>query len=196
MHASLAAASLSHCALHWHNGRACAASCAQPHAVLWSLIRFALVATMFLVIHKLRCSTDTMDAVCLRFCHCSSAPYSASSPIFLNVWSAIPALLVEQLLLGGMKIMCHATLMMQDAESNWQFDIFALAKETPGYTLSLLAVHLHKVTGFMDGLDEPRFTNYVRAIESGYLSTNPYHNRCSMQSLWVMSSEGYCKSSV
>ena len=65
----------------------------------------------------------------------------------------------------------------QDAETNWQFDIFWLSDATPVHTLSLLAVHLNKVTGFLHGMDQAKFWNYVRTIESGYLSTNPYHNR-------------------
>lgn len=69
-------------------------------------------------------------------------------------------------------------MIVQDAESNWQFDIFALAEATPGHTLSLLAVHLHKAAGFMDTVDKAKFWCYARAIENGYLSTNPYHNRC------------------
>ena len=68
---------------------------------------------------------------------------------------------------------------MQDAENSWQFDIFAFARETPGYTLSLLAVYLHKQTGFISDfhLHEAIMSNYMHKIEAGYHVTNPYHNR-------------------
>lgn len=71
----------------------------------------------------------------------------------------------------------HACLLTQGAETNWQFDIFALAEETPGYTLSLLAIYLHKALGWMSSFDETKFTRFVRLIEKGYVATNPYHNR-------------------
>jgi len=58
----------------------------------------------------------------------------------------------------------------QDAEDNWHFDIFAYANETTGYSLSLLAFHLVKVTGLMDdfGIDEMRLSNFLKRIEVGY----------------------------
>ena len=36
---------------------------------------------------------------------------------------------------------------MQDAEENWQFDVYAFAEAAPGKTLSLLAWHYHKQGG-------------------------------------------------
>ena len=70
--------------------------------------------------------------------------------------------------------------MLQDAENNWQFDIFAFAEATPGTTLSLLTFHLLKQSGapISEGghLNEAKLCRYLQRIEAGY-STNPYHNR-------------------
>ena len=68
---------------------------------------------------------------------------------------------------------------MQDSENNWQFDIFSLAEETPGCTLSLLAAHLFAASGICDefGIDTGKLMKYLRKIESGYNAANPYHNR-------------------
>ena len=67
----------------------------------------------------------------------------------------------------------------QDASTNWQFDIFALADATPGYTLSLLAFYVMKQSGLMQeyNLDEPKLQAYLRQIEQGYNPLLPYHNR-------------------
>ena len=79
---------------------------------------------------------------------------------------------------------------MQDAESNWQFDIFAYAEATPGNSLSMLSFHLLKSTGLVQEFDlnETKLTACLRKIESGYDPANPYHNRsaavlaaCSVQ---------------
>ena len=72
---------------------------------------------------------------------------------------------------------------MQEAEDSWQFDIFGFAQETPGHTLSLLALYLHKQTGFIADfrLNEGNLGNYMQKIESGYLAENPYHNRWLLQ---------------
>ena len=68
---------------------------------------------------------------------------------------------------------------MQDAESNWQFDIFAFAEATPGNSLSMLTFHLLKSTGLVQEFDlnETKLTACLRKIESGYDPANPYHNR-------------------
>lgn len=73
---------------------------------------------------------------------------------------------------------------MQDAETNWQFDIFSYADATPGISLSLLAFHLMNVTGLMKsfGIDAIRLTNFLQRIEAGYDPNNPYHNRQVMLS--------------
>ena len=70
---------------------------------------------------------------------------------------------------------------MQDAEKNWQFDIFGFADATPGNSLSMLGFHLLKASGLVQefGLNETKMANCFRKIESGYIPTNPYHNRCS-----------------
>ena len=69
--------------------------------------------------------------------------------------------------------------MLQDAESNWQFDIFAFADATPGTTLSMLTWHLYKQAGLIRdfNLDEQKLCNFLQKIESGYSASNPYHNR-------------------
>jgi hypothetical protein len=71
---------------------------------------------------------------------------------------------------------------MQDAESNWQFDIFAYAEATPGNSLSMLTFHLLKSTGLVQEFDlnEVKLTACLRKIESGYDPANPYHNRSAM----------------
>ncbi len=68
---------------------------------------------------------------------------------------------------------------IQDAESNWQFDIFAFAEATPGTTLSMLTFHLYKQAGLIRDfkLDPPKLCKFLQKIESGYSAENPYHNR-------------------
>jgi len=68
---------------------------------------------------------------------------------------------------------------VQDAGSNWQFDIFAFAEETPGNTLSLLAMHVFQQSSVLQHykLSERHFWRWVQRIESGYVASNPYHNR-------------------
>lgn len=78
---------------------------------------------------------------------------------------------------------------MQDAESNWQFDIFEFARQTPGQTLSLLACYLYQQSGFIQqfGLDQVKLRKYVQKIESGYSSSNPYHNNVHAASVLQLS---------
>ncbi|KAL0037875.1 hypothetical protein WJX79_003284 [Trebouxia sp. C0005] len=68
--------------------------------------------------------------------------------------------------------------MLQDAETNWQFDIFAFAEATPGSTLSMLTFHLYKQAGLVREfkLDERKLCNFLQKVESGYSAENPYHN--------------------
>lgn len=68
---------------------------------------------------------------------------------------------------------------MQDAESNWQFDIFAYAEATPGTSLSMLTFHLLKTTGLVKdfNLIETKLVTCLRRVEAGYDPVNPYHNR-------------------
>ena len=68
---------------------------------------------------------------------------------------------------------------MQDAENNWQFDIFGFAQATPGTTLSMLVFHLLKQCGMMQLLqmNEPKLIRFLQKVESGYDPANAYHNR-------------------
>ena len=68
---------------------------------------------------------------------------------------------------------------IQDAENNWQFDIFAFADATPGSTLSVLTFHLLKDTGLIDdfNMDQTKWWNFLQKVEGGYQAENPYHNR-------------------
>ena len=72
-----------------------------------------------------------------------------------------------------------APSVLQDAESNWQFDMFAFADATPGRTLSMLSFHLWKQAGLIKhyNMDEQKLCNFLQKIESGYSPDNPYHNR-------------------
>jgi len=72
-------------------------------------------------------------------------------------------------------------LSLQDAESNWQFDIFGFAEACSGASLSMLGFHLYKQAGMIRDfkLDEQKLCNWLQRIESGYDANNPYHNRCA-----------------
>ena len=73
----------------------------------------------------------------------------------------------------------HRLWLLQDAESNWQFDIFAFADATPGRTLALLTLHFYQISGFIQhySLSPTKLFTYLQKLESGYDSSNPYHNR-------------------
>ena len=73
----------------------------------------------------------------------------------------------------------HTLCLLQDAENNWQFDIFAFAEATPGNTLSLLVYHFYKTAGLMSHyhFDPAKFWCFLQKIEAGYDMNNPYHNR-------------------
>lgn len=77
---------------------------------------------------------------------------------------------------------------VQDAESNWQFDIFGYAEACHGKCLSMLTFHLMKQTGIIKehGLDESKLCHFLQKIESGYDSANPYHNRYKLLPQWVL----------
>ena len=68
---------------------------------------------------------------------------------------------------------------LQDAESNWQFDIFGFAEACSGASLSMLAFHLYRQAGFVRDfrLNEVKLCAWLQKIEAGYNSNNPYHNR-------------------
>ena len=67
---------------------------------------------------------------------------------------------------------------MQDAENNWQFDVFAFSEAAPRNTLCLLTCHLYKRAGLIDdfGLDPEKLCRYFQRIEAGYTAANNYHN--------------------
>ena len=69
-------------------------------------------------------------------------------------------------------------LCVQDAETNWQFDIFAFADATPGTTLAVMTFHLLKQANCMHdfGVDPAKFWTFLQKIEQGYKAGNPYHN--------------------
>ncbi|KAL3147885.1 putative 3',5'-cyclic phosphodiesterase pde-3, variant 2 [Trebouxia sp. C0010 RCD-2024] len=77
---------------------------------------------------------------------------------------------------------------LQDAGSNWQFDIFSFAEATPGHTLSLLAVHCTQQSGLAQHFQIilPNLWNWVQRIESGYDANNPYHNSVHVASVLQM----------
>ncbi len=68
---------------------------------------------------------------------------------------------------------------MQDAESNWHFDVFGFADATPNTSLSMMVFFLMKRSGPVSkfGLHEGRLLNYLQTLEAGY-KQQPYHNRC------------------
>ncbi len=68
---------------------------------------------------------------------------------------------------------------MQDAENNWQFDIFGFADATPNTSLSMMVFFLNKRSGPLSKfrLREGRLLNYLQTLEVGY-KQQPYHNRC------------------
>ena len=68
---------------------------------------------------------------------------------------------------------------LQDAETNWQFDIFGFAEQAQGNALSLLSFHFLKKFANVEqmGFDMPKLATFVRVIEKGYDPKNPYHNR-------------------
>ena len=90
------------------------------------------------------------------------------------------------------------TLLPQDAENNWAFDIFGFADATPGYSLSLLFCHLVKRTGLCQELavDEARLGKYARRIERGYEAANPYHNSVHVASVLQMTHMLMCYGGV
>ena len=73
--------------------------------------------------------------------------------------------------------------MLQDAENNWHFDIFAFADATPGTTLAVMTFHLLKQAGCINeiNLDQGKLWNFLQKIEGGYRVENPYQQRaCSV----------------
>ncbi|DBA80240.1 TPA: putative 3',5'-cyclic phosphodiesterase pde-3 [Trebouxia sp. C0005] len=69
--------------------------------------------------------------------------------------------------------------MLQDADTNWQFDIFAFSAQAEGHALSLLSFHFFERFNVAEkfGMDPVKLATFVRVIEKGYDPQNPYHNR-------------------
>ena len=67
---------------------------------------------------------------------------------------------------------------LQDAEQQWQFDIFALADQLPHTCLSLMAFYLLKRTGLIAEfhLNEQKLCRFLHRVDISYLNC-PYHNR-------------------
>ena len=72
---------------------------------------------------------------------------------------------------------------LQDAETNWQFDIFGFAEQAQGNALSLLSFHFMKKFAKIDkmGIDVLKLAAFVHVIEKGYDPKNPYHNRLAQR---------------
>lgn len=68
---------------------------------------------------------------------------------------------------------------LQDADTNWQFDIFAFSAQAEGHALSLLSFHFFERFNVAEkfGMDPVKLATFVRVIEKGYDPQNPYHNR-------------------
>ena len=60
----------------------------------------------------------------------------------------------------------------------WDFDIFLLEKAAPNKSLEIITSHIFGVYNFYQTLniDSVKFTSFIRAVQSGYHSENPYHN--------------------
>jgi len=73
----------------------------------------------------------------------------------------------------------HMWQWLQDADTNWQFDIFAFSEQAAGHALSLLSFYFFQRFGAAEkfGMDEMKLATFVRVIEKGYDPQNPYHNR-------------------
>ena len=68
--------------------------------------------------------------------------------------------------------------LMERAAKDWTFSTFELDRATDGHALSCLAMHLIKRSGIERrlGLSPSRLAAFLVELESGYLSSNPYHN--------------------
>lgn len=85
---------------------------------------------------------------------------------------------------------------LQDAETNWQFDIFGFAEQAQGSALFLLTFHfMQKFTAWQEwAVDKTKLATFVRVIEKGYDAKNPYHNRWVLHSLscWPVLHQSVC----
>ncbi|KAA6425466.1 MAG: hypothetical protein FRX49_04364, partial [Trebouxia sp. A1-2] len=87
---------------------------------------------------------------------------------------------------------------LQDAENNWQFDVFKFAEATPGHTLALLTFHFYKTSGCIShfGLDSAKLWRFLQRIESGYQMQNPYHNSIHVTSVVQMTHMLLCHGGI
>ncbi|KAL0021983.1 hypothetical protein WJX77_002623 [Trebouxia sp. C0004] len=78
--------------------------------------------------------------------------------------------------------------MLQDADTNWQFDIFAFSAQAEGHALSLLSFYFfQKYNGTEKfAMDPVKLATFVRVIEKGYDPQNPYHNSIHVASVVQM----------
>ncbi|DBA93554.1 TPA: putative 3',5'-cyclic phosphodiesterase pde-3 [Trebouxia sp. C0006] len=78
--------------------------------------------------------------------------------------------------------------MLQDADTNWQFDIFAFSEQAEGHALSLLSFYFFQRFDVAEkfGMDPVKLATFVRVIEKGYDPQNPYHNSIHVASVVQM----------
>ncbi|KAK9833209.1 hypothetical protein WJX74_010496 [Apatococcus lobatus] len=69
--------------------------------------------------------------------------------------------------------------LLQDADTSWEFDVFALAESSSNRPLSTLGFFLITRSGLAkeQGLDEEKLASVLFTLEDGYQQNNPYHNR-------------------
>ena len=86
-----------------------------------------------------------------------------------------------------------AAFCLQDAEQQWQFDIFALVDQLPHTCLSLMAFYLLKRTGLIAEfrLNEQKLCRFLHRVENSYLNC-PYHNRWARASGHRRARSGCC----
>ena len=71
----------------------------------------------------------------------------------------------------------HGLRACLDKADEWEFNVFELEREADGLPLQVLSWHLFMKHKIMEefNLDQLKFINFIRAIESGH-QENPYHN--------------------
>jgi cAMP-specific phosphodiesterase 4/high affinity cAMP-specific and IBMX-insensitive 3',5'-cyclic phosphodiesterase 8 len=70
--------------------------------------------------------------------------------------------------------------LLNNAMRSWEFDAWELDRVTGGRVLSALAFHLiNDETNLIARcrVDSGKMLRFMRAVEDGYIGTNPYHNR-------------------
>eukprot|EP00967_Tisochrysis_lutea_P005991 scaffold7068_cov22-Tisochrysis_lutea.AAC.1 len=68
--------------------------------------------------------------------------------------------------------------MLEESYESWSFDAFKLAAVTQGHPLSALAYYLFHKNKLISTFDLPpvKLARFLRSIEAGYTTHNPYHN--------------------